>query len=485
MRALSATVLLALSLAAPVRSEVSVEEVWEAWQARIAAQGSSVEGSVSIDGELLTITDMRIDLDVQDGPDVVLETSGVVLRDLGDGRVAVELPETLPMTLTHGLTKRTANLNLRQIGLRIIVSGEPDDLQQAYSAEELALDVPPASDQTGDTQFEGAELIIRELVGATQLKAEGQSTDLRAVTAQARLNFRSKREGIPLTTAIRAGYQRLAASSSVSAAPEGAPASAASQMARVSYDGAELGVIETGADATSTISLTSGSGTLEASNGNGRLSYELTSEQGSLDAAIADAPFPVSVSFDNSLLRTSFPIVPSDEAEDFDIALQLGALQVSDMLWQALDPQNALDHGPASLAVDLSGKMRTLVNLLEQQQPVPGVPQAEVYDLSINQFDFAIAGASLAAAGTFSFDHDDKSTFEGMPRPEGFLDVTLEGADKLLDGLTTMKLLPADQAAGIRMMLGMFSTPAGEGRVTSRLEINEAGEVSANGQRLR
>lgn len=75
-------------------------------------------------------------------------------------------------------------------------------------------------------------------------------------------------------------------------------------------------------------------------------------------------------------------------------------------------------------------------------------------------------------------------TFPGFPRPEGKLDIAVNGANGLIDKLVQMGFLQQDQVMGARMMMGVFSTPVGDDMLTSTIEVNDQGHVIANGQRL-
>ena len=73
-----------------------------------------------------------------------------------------------------------------------------------------------------------------------------------------------------------------------------------------------------------------------------------------------------------------------------------------------------------------------------------------------------------------------------MPRPTGGIDLKLVGGNGLLDNLVNMGILPEQQSMGARMMMGIFARPGdGPDSLTSKIEINAAGQVLANGQRIR
>jgi len=62
----------------------------------------------------------------------------------------------------------------------------------------------------------------------------------------------------------------------------------------------------------------------------------------------------------------------------------------------------------------------------------------------------------------------------------------LTGGNTLLDTLVDMGLVPSEQAMGARMMLGVVARPGdGEDTLVSEIEVNEEGQIFANGQRIK
>ena len=62
----------------------------------------------------------------------------------------------------------------------------------------------------------------------------------------------------------------------------------------------------------------------------------------------------------------------------------------------------------------------------------------------------------------------------------------ISGANGLIDKLIAMGLLSQQDAMGARMMLGMFTVPGSEPDTqTSTIEVNEQGQILANGQRIK
>jgi len=112
-----------------------------------------------------------------------------------------------------------------------------------------------------------------------------------------------------------------------------------------------------------------------------------------------------------------------------------------------------------------------------------GVP-GELHALTLNDLQLKIAGAMLTGTGGFTFDNNAPSMIPGMPQPLGEVTLNLTGANKLIDSLVAMGLLPEDQAMMGRMMMGMFARTVGDDELTSTLEVNEQGHILANGQRI-
>ena len=89
-------------------------------------------------------------------------------------------------------------------------------------------------------------------------------------------------------------------------------------------------------------------------------------------------------------------------------------------------------------------------------------------------------------SGDFTLDNSDMSTFPGMPKPVGAVNVALEGGNGLMDKLVAMGLLPEEQAMGARMMMGLFAVPGdAPDTLKSKVEFTEDGQVLANGQRIK
>ncbi len=69
--------------------------------------------------------------------------------------------------------------------------------------------------------------------------------------------------------------------------------------------------------------------------------------------------------------------------------------------------------------------------------------------------------------------------------PLGSADVSVSGANALIDGLIATGLITEDDAMGARMMMGMFMVPGAEpDSLTSKIEAKEGFAIFVNGQQI-
>jgi len=200
---------------------------------------------------------------------------------------------------------------------------------------------------------------------------------------------------------------------------------------------------------------------------------------------------PVDLSIAKIGSSFAIPVMKSDTAQPAALKLNIDGLQISDSLWKMFDAEGKLPHDPANILLDLSAQLKPLVDLFDEAQMAEfekthkvgdgptSSPPFEADAAKINALQVKALGADLTGTGDFTFDNSGPA-----PKPTGKVDLSLTGATKLMDTLSSMGLLPADQVMGYKMMLGMFTVPKGDDAVTSKLEFKDDGGIYANGQRL-
>lgn len=192
-------------------------------------------------------------------------------------------------------------------------------------------------------------------------------------------------------------------------------------------------------------------------------------------------PAPVKVTSGPIQFGLTSPVLATDAAGDYGLVMKLSQFSVNEEAWALIDPTGALKRDAADLAVDISGKTKLdLVGIIaaEEMGMEPPIPALET--LNITELGLKVAGAALAGTGAFTFDNS-----MGIPMPVGEANVSVTGANALIDGLIATGLMSQEDAMGARMMMGAFMSPgANPDELTSKIEAKEGFEIYVNGQRI-
>lgn len=181
-----------------------------------------------------------------------------------------------------------------------------------------------------------------------------------------------------------------------------------------------------------------------------------------------------------SVVRLLAPLPGAGELADFTLLSKVEALTIGDTVWAHLDPAAILPRDPATLVIDLAGKLRWPQADLAF---APGAPPVELHALEINEVRLSAAGAELTAQGGFTFDNTDTQSYGGFPRPVGAAEIVLTGGNALLDRLVQLGVVAQDQAILARLMAGLFMRPGdGPDTLVSKIELTEDGRMLSNGQ---
>jgi hypothetical protein len=217
------------------------------------------------------------------------------------------------------------------------------------------------------------------------------------------------------------------------------------------------------------------------------IAYNVTQRSSDITITTNQLPFPISMKMADAGFGLKMPLAKSDEEQDFNFAMKLSDFTISDMIWSMFDPGAVLPRDPATIDVNLSGKAKVLVDLMDvESMENLQAPPGELNAVTINKLLVSAAGAMFSATGDFTFDNNDLKSFDGMPAPSGVANLQLVGANGLMDKLIQMGLMSDSDAMGARMMMGMLAVPGdGEDTLISKIEINDQGNISANGQRIK
>ena len=448
----SAVCLAAIVAGSTAFAEVTAQQVWDNWkdQLDLYGEGGVTIGSETMSGSTLTVSDLSIQMSDPEA-NITATLDEIQLSEMGDGTVSITMSDTYPMTVTFTPTSgdpTTLNIVARNEGMSVIVSGTPDVMEYALNAPSYVIALEGIA---GD--------------GADEIDINGTFAD---VTAQAKI-------ALPIDMDMDAPETAFI---------DGLSIAGGYSFGATSYD---FAIDADGEQADGAASIEGGSLTV-AMDIDGLLYQGETRGLNVLLNIPGELPFPVEAQLGAYGFAMEVPLSSADEPRDFALSLNIADLAVSNGIWNMVDPGEILPRDPATASFALSGTATPFFDLLDPEQAqaaamsdIPG----ELNSLSLDSLKLAIAGALITGDGSFTFDNDDLATFDGFPRPEGALELSINGVNGLIDKLIQMGLLPEEQAMGGRMMLGMFATPVGDDMLTSTIEVNSEGHVLANGQRLR
>lgn len=481
-------------LSAPAAfADVTAEQVWENWKENLALYGEDgvSVGSETVGSGTVSVTDLTLTLD--DDESIIVSNLGALeFTENGDGTVTVTMHDSYPITIEEAGDNTLVELVVNQAGLAITVSGEPDAMNYDVAADsyEIAL-----GQITSDEPVEAeAFMRINDVTGSYQTDTNtGMNTTFGFAASSIDFLLDAK-EPAEEGYVVFSGQMGSVTSTGEIDLPEGAdmddPETFANDFAFRGETTAESMAVLFDVDIDGDV----GNGSVQAGKfvvggdmNPETLDYVFSLADAAVNMEVPDLPFPFAMSF--SLLENTLamPTGAADEPAAFGYRFALADFSISDEIWAMGDPAGALPRDPATIIFDISGMAKLFFDLFDPEQQealeladVPG----EINSLDVNNIQVTAVGAEVKADGAFTFDNTDLDTFDGFPRPQGELNVGITGANALIDTLIGMGLLPQEQATMGRMMMGMFTQPAGDDALTSKIEINEQGHVLANGQRI-
>lgn len=504
--------------AMPAGADVSAEDVWANAMAPFAALNAEIEASPVREGNRLIVDDLAIRFSFAEGRGrLLLTTNGVSFEENGDGTVSVLYPEAarskarLEFEGEDGATEAVVlTREMDGTAFEQVASGVPGEVTHAISTDALVqvmrlrgpegaggFDVDMTVRMTGTTgtyrvtegdlvtvdgAFDYGHLLVDSISESMGEGLDGEApvpvvqtslqdmTDLRmayrAALPKGRLSLMNLSAGLRDGLAFSVTSEVAATTTETVINSDGQDL--VTQTYEVGPQAAELRLDEAGL----------------ALDGRIRsLMFGATSEM---------LPVPVMVGLAGMEYRLTSPVNRTEGPEDAAVALSLEGVELGDGVWGMLDPGGQLPREPASVAVDATAAVEVLVDLLDVRSLAAladagdGEVPAMLHGLRVRELLVEALGARLTGTGDVTFDNADDETYGGFPAPEGVIELVLAGGNALLDRLVDAQLLPADQAGGVRMMMGVF-TVAGEGAdtLTSTIEMKPGGVIEANGQRVR
>lgn len=484
---------LALCGASPALADVTAQDVWTNWQELSAAMGQEITaGTETMSGDTLTLTDVMIVQDVDDGR-IEGTIDEIAFTELGDGTVSISMSPSYEMVGTEkddGETLETT-LSVEQSNLAILASGDPDSIDYAISADAISMTITPA-ENSDDPDDATVDMALTDLTGS-YATTTGDLTELDIAMTAA--GFAMAIEGTDIDTGDAfsvsmeaADLDIVSASDLTEFSDDDMAADLAAGFATdtsVSYGEMSFAIDVTGEEAV-TVDLSAASGAVDFLLAQDGMGLDVLTTGIALVASGAEIPLPqVAANMEEIGFGFSMPVIETDDPQPFDVVINLGGLTVSEMIWGIFDPEGQIPRDPATLLVDLSGQMRLLGDIFADVEMTDDEVPAELSALDVTAAELSVAGAELTANGAFTFDNSDLETFDGLPAPDGQLDLQLVGGNALLQTLVALGFVPQDQAMAASMMVGLFARPGpGEDTLVSTIRVEPDGSIFANDQQI-
>ena len=486
------------------QADVTPEQVWDNWQSLMTSSGQTVTTtSVARDGDTLVVEGLTFA--TKNGEDMSMTGTidEVNFADLGDGTVEVTMSDSYPITMTlpagsaEGDTPTTLTIAVSQPGLSMIAAGDEAETSYDFEAPTLNMKIEAIEGVAASAVDLVADVTMTGLEGAYSLTKDGDTQDLDSsfTVASASVVVSTKDPDTKGDVQLTASMANMAGTSTgtllpsmdmtdmVAALNAGFATESAFTFGKTAYD---LDVTEDGKPTKITGAIASGD--FQVGMDKSKITYGTGTKNVTLSLSGADIPFPkLDVSYGEGSFKVMMPIAKSDTPQDFTFLTRVVDLVLPEEVWGMIDPTAAFPRDPATVIIDSKGTANWAFDIMDpvQQQAQGEKTPGQIHSLEITQLEARAAGAEIKGTGAFTFDNTDLVTWEGVPTPTGKMDLTIKGANGILDKLVAMGMVPEDQAMGARMMIAMFAKPgAGPDELTSSLEFKDKG-FYANGQKLR
>ena len=499
-RMLSCSTALALVFTATgAMADVTPEEVWQSWQALATSAGQEMTfDSATQTGDTLAVTGLVITFTDDMGGSFSAELDQMNFKDNGDGTVSVTMADSYPMTLAFPEGEdgpSSMKLTVSQSGMVITAAGVAAETTYDFAVPTVAIKLDEVTGEDGKPLDAQADLVLTDMAAKYLVKRDGDTTALdssfsaksMALTVAGK-DVEGKGEGtVTLSMADLVG----ATKGNFLGAEVMANMAVALNSGFTTDSSFSFGAVSMTADITEEGGPTKLAGSAQGGDfvlgiNKEQITYGSGLKGASFTVSGPEIPFPeVAVNFGETAFKILMPVSKSDTPQDFALTTKLVDFTVSEDVWGLIDPGAALSREPATFIFDVTGTGFWKQDIMDPAVQMEGVePPGELTSLELAEVLVKGAGAEVGATGGLTFDNTDLTSFDGVPAPTGSVNITIKGANTLIDNLIAMGLLPEEDAMGARMMLGLFARPgAGPDELTSVIEFKDGG-LFANGQQL-
>lgn len=483
-------------------ADVTAAEVWGDWKQYMQTMGYQISATESANGNDLQVDNITMSMQIPDTPGGATIDFGSMTFVQNGGAVDVILPNNMPISMTvepgPGEPPVDLKMTFAQSGQTMTVSGSPEEMVSTYSADTASVTVDEMTVE-GETITSDMLAMSMNLTGFTntttmklgEMRDYQQTGSVASVTYNVNVDNPAEQVKFDLAGSLDGLTFEgggLIPTTGVDMSDMAAMLKSGFSVAGVfNYTGGSMqmqGNDPASGNFAANSSTTGGS--LGVNMNADALAYNGELNGLNVSATLPDLPFPVDLTMAQYGFNLAMPISKSDTPEDFAFGITLADFTMSDLIWSIFDPAAQLPRDPATISVDLTGKAKMLMDMMDPAFAESAAPPAEIHALTIDKLLVSAVGAKVEGSGDITFDNTDMNTIPGMPKPVGAIDLSVNGANGLMDKLVGMGLLPEEQAMGARMMMGLFAVAGSEpDSLTSKVEFTEEGQILANGQRIK
>lgn len=499
----------ALFTAGSAHADVTPQDVWTQWEAYLASFGYEVTQQPVAEDADLHLPDFSMAIPVPADPatggqsgTVTITMGEIALIDRGDGTVSVELPASMPLSITgDGVDATPVEVTgtITSSGYSTIASGTPDDITYTFAADSFGVSIDQLTGPKGQPIRPAAmEFVMQGAEGTSRVATSGDGTTIGQTFTLSNLTYdvdiTVEEEGKPGQIKASGGFSDMASTTTGMIPASFNPAAMADALAAGYAINAEM-IFQSGQsslnfaepDQSFEYASTSEGGSFTLSLGTGGLAYDIASTGINFSLASSDIPFPISSSLGAFGLGIGLPVVKGEAEQDFSARLTLTDLVVPDPLWMMIDAGGALPHDPLTAEIETSGKARLFVDLLDEtatrELARGGTQPGEVTQLTLDKLLLKAGGATIAATGGFDIDNSAKSMINpDLPAFAGQVDLRLTGVTTLLGKLGQMGLIPMPQVMIASGMIQQLGQPGnGPDDFSALIEVTKDSQVRVNG----
>ena len=479
----------ALTLSSPALA-VTAEELWAEWQSQAAVLGQVMTATEVVPGAG-SLTLRGFSTSFSDGEvSTVGRMDEVVMTENADGSVSIDMDDLYALTITFvdrpGTPPVNIGINLLMPDLEMTASGEVGARVYDYSAPRVTFEDGPISGGDGPPPTIDMRIGVENFVASYQI--DGTDPDNISYASTASIGGiagvldvippPSEAGRLKLTFAIGEttidGSGSLGDLMQLSANPDMIPTDF-DLRGDITYGSASVDLtFEHPTDAFN----------LFASNDGGRLTsilsdslvdYSISTSGSMTHFSGGDLPVPIEFSVGSAEISFIVPLAADPEPQLMGARLAYQDVTVGPEVWAMADPGGNFPRDPITVIADILGNVQIMTDVLTMD-PNMAAPPGELRDMTLNELRVSVGGATLTGTGSATFAPGP------IPMPVGSVDLQLSGGNALLDRLQASGLVPIEQLAMARGLLGAFARPgAMPDTLESTIQFTEGGGITANG----